>query len=147
LIRATRLNRLSERGRLALRFFAGLCASLLLPLVLVWQMPLAPFAGLAWDWANALGYLALAIACVVFIAWHVAGSRFYLNTPVKLALAGAAASALLVYYLRTRRGSRRPVRCSSRQRTGAAYSQLLSYGPAMLLVILTLALVALRVPE
>jgi len=219
--------------------------------VLAWQMPLAPFAGLAWDWANALGYLALAIvlllfiyagrprafppfggrffanlhrdlgylalllvaahvglllaaeplllehlkpsaplymlaglvatalllvlvvpsitglrrriwrdyrrfkrlhawlaiACVVFIAWHVAGSRFYLNTPVKLALAGAAASALLAYYLRTRRGSRRRVRCSSRQRASAAYSQLLSYGPALLLVILTLAIVALRVPD
>jgi hypothetical protein len=39
------------------------------------------------------------------------------------------------------------VRYSSRQRAGAAYSQLLGYGPALLLVILTLALVALRVPE
>ncbi len=89
----------------------------------------------------------LAIACVALIAWHVAGSRFYLNTPVKLALAGAAASALLAYYLRTRRGPRRRARYSSRQRAGAAYAPLLSYGPALLLVILTLALVALRVPE
>ena len=32
----------------------------------------------------------LAIACVAFIGWHVADSRFYLNTELKLALAGVA---------------------------------------------------------
>jgi hypothetical protein len=219
-----------------------------LPLVLVWQLPLAPFAGLAWDWANNLGYLGvaiimllfiyagrprafppfsgrffanlhrdlgylalllvaahvglllaaeplllehlkpsaplymlaglvatvlllvlvvssitalrrriwpdyrrfrslhawLAIACAVLAGWHVAGSHFYLNTNFKLAVAGTVAIAVLAYYLSARRGARRRVRFVSRLRNTAACSHLLSYGATLLLVILALALVALR---
>ena len=51
----------------ALRFFAGLCACLSLPLLLVAQWPAAPAAGLAWDLGNALGYLAVATCLLLFV--------------------------------------------------------------------------------
>jgi len=54
-------------GRFGLRFLAGLCACLALPLVLVAQFPLAPATDPLWDIANALGYLALAVYLVLFV--------------------------------------------------------------------------------
>jgi len=56
----------AARG-LTLRFFAGLCACISLPLVLVAQWPAAPAAGLAWDLGNALGYLAVATCLLLFV--------------------------------------------------------------------------------
>ena len=51
----------------ALRFFAGLCACLSLPLLLWAQWPAAPAAGLSWDLGNALGYLAVAVCLLLFV--------------------------------------------------------------------------------
>ena len=89
----------------------------------------------------------LAIACVAFIGWHVAGSRFYLNTELKLALAGVAVATLPGYYLKARLGTRRNVRFASRLRDTAAYSHLVSCGAVLLLSVIALAVAWLRLPE
>lgn len=237
--------------RYALRFFAGLCAALSLPLVLVVQLPRVPAISLVWDWANALGYLglacclllfiyagrprvfppysgrffanlhrslgyvalllvaahvglllydqplllqhlklsaplymlaglaalvlllvlcissitalrkriwpdyhrfkmihaALAIGCVALSGWHIIGSSFYLNSSLKLGVASISVSGLLGYYLYSRlRGADR-VRRGPGLRDSAAYSRSLSYGPALLLVIIVLALLLLSTPK
>ena len=61
------LSRSTGRRRWALRFFAGLCACLALPVLLIMQMPVVPAVGVAWDLANLLGYLALACCLLLFI--------------------------------------------------------------------------------
>lgn len=241
----------SDSRRLALRFFAGLCACLSLPLVLASQMPRAPAAGPAWDWGNALGYLGLAaclllfiyagrprvfppfhgrffaslhrdlgyaalwlvtghvglllyaepllleylkptaplymlaglaalllllvlvissvtgwrkrlwpdyrrfrrlhgwlaIACVALTGWHVAGSHFYLNSPLKLGTGALAVVVVIGCYLRGR-GSRHPRgRRELARRTPPAYSRLLAYGSMLLLALAALALVLPELPQ
>ena len=89
----------------------------------------------------------LAIACVALIGWHVAGSRFYLNTSPKLAAGGLAVIGLMGYYLRRRLGRRPDIRRASRMRDTAGYSHALSYGAVLLLSVIALAVVWLRLPE
>ena len=130
-----------------LYMLAGLVASVLL-LVLV----VSSLTGLRkriWSdyrWFKMLHAL-LAIACVAFIGWHVAGSRFYLNTAPKLAAGGVAVIGLMGFYLWGRLGRRPGNPRASRIRDTAGFSHLASYGSVLLLVTIALVTVLLRLPE
>ncbi len=89
----------------------------------------------------------LAITCVGLIAWHVAGSRFYLNTGLKLAVGGLAAIGLIGFYLRGRLRGRTGARRDPGNRNTVGYSHLVSYGSVLSLLVIALVLVLLRLPE
>jgi predicted ferric reductase len=69
----------------ALRFFFLLASCLAVPLVLVSLGQRAPVVNLLWDWANALGYLALALGLLLFVyagrprAFPPFSGRFFAN--------------------------------------------------------------------
>jgi amino acid transporter len=130
-----------------LYMLAGLVASVLL-LVLV----VSSLTGLRKRiWSDyrrfKMPHALLAIACVAFIGWHVAGSRFYLNTAPKLAAGGAAVIGLVGFYLWARLGRQPGIPRGSRIREMTGYSHLVSYGSVLLLAAIALVVVLLRLPE
>ena len=95
------------KARVALRFFAGLCASLALPILLIMQIPMVPVVGVTWDLANLLGYLSLACCLLLFVyagrplAFPPFSGRFFANLHrelgyIALLLAAAHVGILLI---------------------------------------------------
>lgn len=69
----------------ALRFFCLLACCLALPLLLICLGQRAPVVNLLWDWANALGYLAVTLGLLLFVyagrprAFPPFSGRFFAN--------------------------------------------------------------------
>jgi hypothetical protein len=87
----------------------------------------------------------VAVAIILLVFFHVLVSGFYLNSWWKIGLAAAISLGILFYYARGKYllvPARLP-----RVRDSARYSHLISYGSAMLALMLCLALTVLDSPQ
>ncbi len=80
----------------------------------------------------------VAVAIVALTAFHVYGSGFYLNSTWKLGFAAGAAGLVLINYTLHMYRLVRPA--AGRTRNSGRYSHVISYGTALLAVLLCLAL-------
>lgn len=122
-----------------LHMLAGLLALVLMVLLVVSSIPVCRRS--LWPDYHLFRHLhaLTAVAIVALTFYHVLASGFYLNSPWKLGLVTALGTGILAYYTAYKY---RPVAASaSRTRHSARYSHLISYGSALLALLLCLALV------
>ena len=126
---------------------AGLAAAVMMTLLVISSItPLRRRIWADYHRFRALHAL-LALACLGSMLWHVIGSRYYLNTPVKLLVAAAGCVGVVAHYLHRRRLHHRDKASITRIRGTGGTAYTVSYGSTAVLVVLALLLVGLRLAE
>jgi hypothetical protein len=87
----------------------------------------------------------VAVAIILLVLFHVLVSGFYLNSHWKIGLALVVSLGILWYYARGK--YELALASLIRVRDSARYSHLISYGSAVLVLLLCLALALLGNPE
>jgi hypothetical protein len=128
-----------------LHMMSGLLALMLMLLLVCTSIPTA--RRLLWPNYYLFRHLhgLVAVAIILLVVFHVLVSGFYINSRWKIGLALATSLGILSYYAW---GKSELVAASLlRVRDSARYSHLISYGSALLVLLLCLALALLDNPE